>query len=230
MQTLPIQYFRSRIDGPEMAIEDAVVQRLSEVFGEQDWPLWLGGSVPLGSGFPDIVSAWYDPQVISLADFATEDGHILAYLRSVRRAKSRTVAEKLRYSNELVEEKIEALERFAIVDRHRPDSYSISAVWREILPEVITVEAKVRDWRAALQQAIRNGIFAHRSFVALPRRVAERIDQSSGFAIHGVGILSVDDDGCVEILREARRCSPRVWHYYFHLAAIAATDIRRRSS
>src|SRR5207248_3145624 len=88
-----VNYFRPRIDGPELRIEDAVVAKLTRIFSRNDWPLWVGGSVPIGAGFPDLVSVWYDPQVITLADYDSPDGHILAYLRSVRRARFDTIAQ-----------------------------------------------------------------------------------------------------------------------------------------
>jgi hypothetical protein len=102
--------------------------------------------------------------------------------------------------------------------------------WRQILPEVVTIEAKVADWQSALQQAIRNRIFGHRSFVALPDSVAKRMDAEPGFSKHGVGILAVGDNGEVHVHREARKSNPNVWSYYFHLAAIAAKDLCNRTT
>jgi hypothetical protein len=37
---------------------------------------------------------------------------------------------------------------------------------------LIAIEAKLRDWRLALQQAYRNTCFAHKSFVLLPKKGA----------------------------------------------------------
>ncbi|MFO1046052.1 MAG: hypothetical protein U0941_30100 [Planctomycetaceae bacterium] len=183
----------------------------------------------MGAGFPDLVSVWYDPKVITLAGFGTEDGHILAYLRSVRCAKMKTVADRLRYAVELVDERITALEHSLMVDRLPGESFSIAPAWRQILPEVVAIEAKVSNWKSALQQAIRNCIFSHKSFVALPSVIAERVADSKGFALHGVGILSVSTTGEVTVFREARKNVPSVWNYYFHLAAITAKDINDRS-
>ena len=225
-----VSFFRPRIDGPELRIEDAVVSKLTDIFERTDWPLWVGGSVPIGAGFPDIVSVWYDPQVVTLGDFHTADGHILAYLRSVRRATLATIATRLQFPTQQLEDRIRQLEASAAVDRSTRNAFAIATAWREILPEVVTVEAKVSDWQAALQQAIRNRIFAHRSFVALPDNVAERVMSGRGFALHGVGILAVSDDGKVSVHRPARQNRPSVWNYYFHLAALAATDINSRSS
>ncbi|MEZ5942509.1 MAG: hypothetical protein R3C18_14035 [Planctomycetaceae bacterium] len=224
-----VSYFRPRIDGPELRIEDAVVSKLTEIFERNDWPLWIGGSVPIGAGFPDIVSVWYDPQVITLADFPVTDGHILAYLRTVRRATLETIASRLQFSSKDVEDTLLRLTESSVVARETERAFAISSAWRQILPEVITVEAKVSDWQAALQQANRNRIFAHRSFAAFPEPVAERVMKKSGFELHGVGILSVSEQGEVTVVRPARRNSPSVWDYYFHLAALAAKDMNNRN-
>lgn len=230
MTNVPIRYFRPRVDGPEQRIEDAVVDSMMDIFNRNDWPLWLGGYVPIGAGFPDVVSVWYDPQVITLAGFESADGHIMAYLRSVRRASSDTIAQRLRYKTSVVEHSIRRLENSDVVSRETENSFSILPAWRQILPEVVTIEAKVANWQSALQQAIRNRIFAHRSFIALPESVALRITETHGFALHGVGILAVSDGGEVWVHRDARKSQPSVWSYYFHLAAIAAKDLYDRNA
>lgn len=225
-----VRYFRPRVDGPEQRIEDAVIDSLREIFARQDWPVWNGGYVPIGAGLPDVVSVWYDPQVVTLAGFESPDGHILAYLRSVRRASAGTIADRLRFKPSMVEHRIEWLEESGVVARESESSISMLPAWRQILPEVVTIEAKVADWQSALQQAIRNRIFGHRSFVALPDSVAKRMDAEPGFAKHGVGILAVGDNGEVHVHREARKSTPNVWSYYFHLAAIAAKDLCNRTA
>jgi hypothetical protein len=229
MTTPEVSFYRPRIDGPELRIEDAVVAKLIEIFGRTDWPLWVGGSVPIGAGFPDIVSVWYDPDVVNLAEFPLSDGHILAYLRSVRCATLETIAARLQYSPHAVKARLAQLTELSVVDRETERAFAISSTWRQILPEVVTVEAKVSDWQAALQQANRNRIFAHRSFAAFPETVAQRVHTESSFGLHGVGILSVSDHGDVTVLRPARKNQPSVWDYYFHLAALAAKDLISRS-
>lgn len=228
-QSASVRYFRPRVDGPEQQIEDAVVESLQDIFARQDWPVWHGGYVPIGAGLPDVVSVWYDPQVVTLAGFQSQDGHILAYLRSVRRVSPDTIAERLRFRPSVVEKRVAWLENSGVVERESENCISMLPAWRRILPEVVTIEAKVADWQSALQQAIRNRIFAHRSFVALPESVAARMDFAHGFSKHGVGILAVSESGDVHVRREARKSKPNVWNYYFHLAAIAAKDLHDRT-
>ena len=158
-QSPTVRYFRPRVDGPEQRIEDAVIDSLRAIFARQDWPVWNGGYVPLAR-LPDVVSVWYDPQVVTLAGFESPDGHILAYLRSVRRASAGTIADRLRVKPSIVKHRIEWLEESGVVARESESSISMLPAWRQILPEVVTIEAKVADWQSALQQAIRNRISA----------------------------------------------------------------------
>jgi hypothetical protein len=65
---------------------------------------------------------------------------------------------------------------------------------------VIAVEAKLEDWRTALQQAFRNRCFAHRSYVLLPKKTAFRAHRYAGeFERRQVGICYMDDGDIVEL-------------------------------
>ena len=112
------------------------------------------------------------------------------------------------------------LRKAQIVDRSG-QSYAIKSTSRDVLEEVITIEAKVAKWRVALTQAIRNGIFSHRSYVALPSHVAHRVRDEVGFQRFGIGILAVQDTD-VYVVRRSRHRTPRVWVYYYQLALAVA--------
>ena len=56
--------------------------------------------------------------------------------------------------------------------------------------EIITVELKLRDWRAALRQAWRNTICSHWSCVALPYDVANHV-ATQEFMRYGIGVWAV---------------------------------------
>ena len=102
------------------------------------------------------------------------------------------------------------------------NSFSLMPVWRRILPEIVTIEIKVANWRRAVEQAARNRIFAHMSFVALPERVSQRVRAEPIFRTLGIGLISVADDGDAAIIRRPRHKRPAVWTYYYQLASILA--------
>jgi hypothetical protein len=73
--------------------------------------------------------------------------------------------------------------------------------------DVVVVEAKLRDWRRALNQAYRGTTFAQRAYVLLPEAAASRALQHglSEFEKRDVGILAVVGDAVVEIVSARRR-------------------------
>ncbi len=216
-----VAYFRHRKRGPECVIENTVANRIPNLFTSEANTLWTAGSPSIGAGMPDLVAVSYEPQVFALAQVEMPTTHILAYLRAVGGARLETIIGRtgipqkttLRYLNDLVE--VEAIAR---VD----DTYSLLPVWRQILPEIVTIEVKVTNWKRAIDQAARNRIFSHRSFIALPDIIAKRIRLEPSLRKLGIGLLSVGDDHTVSVVRRSRYHKPRVWKYYYEIAFLAA--------
>jgi len=182
---------------------------------------WVAGSLPVGAGMPDLLFVSYEPNVTVLADVQDVRPEVLAYLRSSPRARPRTIARKTGLTEDRVERWLERLTILGIV-RREGRSFSLSILWRTILPEIVSIEAKVGDWRRCVRQALRNHIFAHRSFVALPAREAERVFRNAMITQAGLGVLGIETTGAVRILRDSRWRQPRVWSYYYRLACLAA--------
>jgi hypothetical protein len=223
----PVQYRPLRA-GPEATLQRAVEGRLLSLFPQENRIFWTAGSVPLGAGRPDIVLTTCEPQIMALTDVDVTLHAMLAYLRVVGRARSETISARLGKSLRAVERNLSSLveANIVIVDR---GSYTLSEDWRAVLPEIVTIEVKVGDWRRALAQAARNRIFAHRSFVALPEQAAERVKTETIFRELGIGLLKVDPDGDVRVVRRARRAMPKVWSYYYSLAFMAAEHLNGES-
>ena len=219
---MEVAYFRPRRSGPESTIENTVADQITDLFPSETHTLWTAGSPPIGAGMPDLVVVACEPQVFVLAQVEMSTTQILAYLRVVGCARLDTIIERvgmpqkitIRCLNDLVE--VEAVSRVH-------DKYSLLPIWREILPEIVTIEAKVTNWKRAIEQAARNRIFAHQSFVALPDYVAERVRSEPIFKQLGIGLLSVGDNQVVNVLRRSRRRNPRVWKYYYEIAFLLAS-------
>jgi hypothetical protein len=107
-------------------------------------------------------------------------------------------------------------------------SRSLCPEWLDILTDTIAIEAKVADWRRGAAQAARNRIFASRSFLAVPPRVAARIADDPLIDQYGIGVLAVAPGGCVTLVRGAPRQRPLIWYYYFSLALAVAASLRRK--
>jgi hypothetical protein len=73
---------------------------------------------------------------------------------------------------------------------------------------LIAFEAKLTDWKTALQQAYRNTCFAHCSYVVLPSPTAFTARQYIGeFQKRGVGLCYVDGHNVV-VLHESPSNQP----------------------
>jgi hypothetical protein len=217
-----VTYFRPRRCGPESVIEDFVAAQIPALFNSRRQFSWTAGSIPLGAGIPDLVIVAYKPFALALADADLSDTQILGYLRAVRSARLGTIAERLRVPNRSMERRLHRLVEARALRVTADETFALTAVCRNVLPEIITIEVKVGNWQRAADQARRNRIFSHRSFVALPLAVAERVHDQPTFTRHGLGVLGVTSDGSVDVTREARRTRPVVWAYYYQLATFIA--------
>jgi len=221
--TTNVTYFRTRRAGPESAIEDVVAQSIPQFLSPKEHSLWAAGSLPIGAGMPDLVIVAYHKQVSALTRIQITDAQILAYLRAVGQVRLDTIVDRIRAPRTFISRALDAFVAAEAVNL-KSDRFSLSPLWRHILPEVLTIEVKVSNWQKAIQQARRNQIFSHRSFVALPATVADRISSAPPFRDLGIGLLSVQPDGTVALLRRPRRRQPTIWTYYYQLALVVARN------
>lgn len=84
----------------------------------------------------------------------------------------------------------------------------VDVVAKTINYELISFEAKLRNWRKALSQAYRATSFSHYSYVVLPEAIAfVALEFDWEFISRKVGLCSVASDG-ISIHISAPRCSP----------------------
>lgn len=218
-----VTYFRPPRLGPENIIENAVVKRISNLFPSNTRTSWIGGSLPIGAGIPDLIIVSCEPKVTALAQVDIPSAHILAYIRATGKSTLKTIIEHIGKPQHTIVGCLDRLIEAGIV-LEDSDFFSLSRQCREVLTEIITIEVKISDWKKALLQAERNKIFAHRSFIALPQQVADRVSSESLFDRFGIGLISVNEDFETYIVREAHCGGPCVWTYYYQLASVVARN------
>jgi len=224
-----VKYFRSRKPGPELAVEDAVVQHIPQFFSNNYERSWTAGSVPIGAGLPDLVIASYKSDVLKLSQIEINNCRILAFLRMTKFANLETLMQIVKMPRKKADIQIEwLLDEKVIFSKSK--GFFLCPIWSKILPEIVAIEAKVTDWQKAIDQANRNRIFAHRSLIALPKNVAERIKKEPILNKLGLGLLSVDENNNVSMLRKGRRSNPFVWSYYYKLAFLVANNQRKTNA
>lgn len=219
--SLTVTYFRDPKPGPEAMMETHLVSQLHEAFPESPYPRWAAGSLPVGAGIPDLLIISCDPQVFALTDLELPHSNVLAYLKAVGCARFETIVDRVRVPRKLVMRCLDILAEVGAVAEGR-GVFSMVPVWRNILPEIIAIEVKVQDWRRVLDQAMRNSVFAHRTYAALPAVTANRIKSELVLQRFGIGLLAVEADGDIKVVRRSPHRQPRVWTYYYGLACRTA--------
>ncbi|NLF24472.1 MAG: hypothetical protein GX589_02290 [Deltaproteobacteria bacterium] len=216
--------FKKRVSGRESELEDLVADDLCALFPDWDGPRWAAASPTIGAGMPDLLLVDCNPQVLRLSSLEDSCDNLLSYLRYVSKARIETIIDRLGYSSKRAETKLKELINLEVVESDG-SLYWMASLWRNVLPRIVAIEVKVSDWQKAILQAYRNTIFAHQSFVALPSSIAERIKRETIVKQYGIGVLSINENTGVRIIRSARAQRPKVWSYYYRLASMVARHL-----
>jgi hypothetical protein len=209
--------------GPEAGLVESLIGWSSEWARRQSDRAWVAASVPIGAGKPDLVLATFRSELTPLGKATAHHARLLAYLRGVRRASPSTISARLTMQLATVAATLQSLtDAGALIPAG--ESYELSLPWRQILPQITAVEAKVSDWKRAVCQASRNRVFAHQCFVALPLAVADRAAHDSLVREYQVGVLAIADDGSVRVVRPSPSRRPLTWFYYYYLALAIADN------
>lgn len=210
--------------GPERDLERAVVSSLAELFPPHGSMSWIAGSLPIGAGNPDILVASSRPELTALAGAKPAAADVVAYLRNLSGARVETIASRLSCPRRRLVATLDQLVSSGIVTLAN-DVYALRPAWRNILTEVTTIEVKVSDWRSAVAQAVRNSIFAHHTYVAMPERIALRVAAKDDVRGRGIGILGIDEDGAVACHCRSKRSKTSIWQYYYLIAIAMASNV-----
>jgi hypothetical protein len=221
---MKLTHHKAMPEGPELVLEAAVYRALPAILPLWSNHCWSAGSARIGGGLPDILVANWRPEIASISGWSTRIIDILTYFKSVARANVATAAAHLQLGERALLNQIAMLVDRGVLGSSR-HAYFMTEPWRRILTEVASIEVKVDNWQQAIIQARRNQLFVDRSYVALPSRVAARAASSPNLSDSGIGVIAVSSDNSVKLLRRARAQPPRVWAYYFRVAALVAGEV-----
>jgi hypothetical protein len=224
---MAVTYFRTAKRGPEEIIQKAIVRKIDQLFPASRRTInWTAGSAAVGAGMPDLTIVSCPPQIFTVARVTIPDAELLSYLKAVNVAGFDKIAKRLGNRRSELRRNLNRLVQAKAICAQR-NLFSLTPAWRDIPLEITTIEVKVANWRRALAQAVRNTIFANRSYVAFPDRVAARVRNSPIFRQFGIGVLAVSKNKDVKVVRRARLYRPRVWSYYYRLAVLASNHCKR---
>lgn len=212
--------------------ESGIVSSLSKWWPKlcvSKFSCWAGSSFTLGAGQPDLVVVSYRPEIRLAKSLGIIHVKVLSYLRSVSYASYIAVIENTGLDKKVLDLALEKLLRIKAISQIKT-IYRATPEWRDILPEVISIEAKVDKWKVAATQADRNRTFARHSYVALPYDLARRISCHPVFLNSRLGVLGINKAGKILVLRRAIKGKPLIWDYYYQLALAISRNMPRGES
>ncbi|WNY99745.1 hypothetical protein SUSP_002163 [Sulfurospirillum sp. 'SP'] len=196
--------------GPELDLVEEFIHEIPKIFKPKKNKLALFVEPLIDGSYPDLVIAEYTPQIIdnwkeSRNALSNIDFKIYENIRSHRGLTSTELFENTNYSYKTLLHSIEKLYDAGLLDRNNgqwkakllQETYSIK--------RLISIEAKVKEWKTLLSQADANQWFSSESYalssVANPRE--STIDK---FKDYGVGLYSLSNQKLVK-LNEAKKQS-----------------------
>ncbi|MBN2348113.1 MAG: hypothetical protein JXJ22_04710 [Bacteroidales bacterium] len=92
----------------------------------------------------------------------------------------------------------------------------IEKTYKPLVKKVISVEAKLKNWKDGFYQALRYKCFSHKSFLAISNEFVRNVDVNL-FKEHNIGLISVYSDD-IKILYNPKSENPTNKTAYYHLS------------
>ena len=193
--------------------------------------------VPTAGGVPDVMFLEWDEEAIAHREThglaPVTDLTRLRVLEALERGRSdvarlsRAVGVSAAHLGRIV---LPALEGLGWVERWSDGSVSLlgALTYQAPVRSMVTIEAKLRDWRRAFKQASLHAQTADRAYIALDaRRATAASSIADELAAEGVGLATVDaDTGEVQIV--AHPSGSRARESWFRFAAEQAWTLRQQ--
>ena len=90
--------------------------------------------------------------------------------------------------------------------------------------KMISIEAKLKDWRSGINQALRYQFFSHKSFLAMPEQYIHRVD-TQVLQQYNIGLISVSNKA-VNIVVDPIEKKPLDLISYYYLSECFAKKVR----
>lgn len=182
---------RKPTPGPEAELLDAALAsydwegRAPVVFREPQMP----------TGFPDVIAVLlrdrnllFNPARLKLRE---EHLRLLHHVHAVQRTSESRLATSLRLKPAKLSDLLVDLEAAGLIRRADRRVAARSLARAFVARHIVAVEAKIRDWHRAIEQAVANTWFASHSYVLLPEKSWSPALRDRAIE-HGVGVIVYD--------------------------------------
>ena len=155
--------------------------------------------VRMGIGIPDIAfNIGANSRIKKVYDY-----NMLAILRYLQDKKTATYEQIVNYFNirmDRVRQYIIYFINISLVEVKNEIIRIIKNIFKTKLGTIISIEAKLKDWKNGFLQAQRYLCFSDYSYLALPNNKIKNVDLDL-LEEKGIGLLSVENDNLFEILK-----------------------------
>lgn len=138
----------------------------------------------------DVKTSWFVP---------------LYYLKMFEKFKIKDFSERIGYSVGYAKEIVNFYVKSGYVEKLDGAEYRVIREYDIVLDEIIAIEAKLKDWKRALQQAKRYKKFAKQSYVLLDEsNISAALKNLDEFEKYNIGLISLSDEGLNVYLNSGR--------------------------
>lgn len=171
-----------------------------------------------GLRIPDLLLVYHNRHAAAAATVTYYEAAVLAALYERSPQTAVDLADALFISCSGLMERLATLQRRKLIVRIG-DKFSLNQRAFPTGVRVVAIEAKLKQWRRALEQAQTYLVFAHEAYIAMPSSTALRADVVAHCAAAGVGVLAVDADAKVSCALKAPSSPPFSGEYLRLLSA-----------
>lgn len=150
-----------------------------------------------GFGYADLVCLRWNKTIYERWNFRRdslqeEDIKILHYLYNSQKAKTLVQIERdLGYKNKTLYKTVDRLISADLITENHKNTFKVRPLNKIFfIYEIIAVEAKIRDWKKALEQSFNNVFFASKSFSLFPEE-SINANMLNSYNKTEVGLLSI---------------------------------------
>lgn len=93
--------------------------------------------------------------------------------------------------------------------------------------KMISIEAKLKDWKSGVNQALRYQFFSHKSYLAFPKQYIHRVDKLL-LKHYNIGLIAVDNEN-IEIIFDPKEKRPEDLTSYYFLSECFARRVKHLS-
>jgi hypothetical protein len=123
---------------------------------------------------------------------------------------------------------IKFLNCLGLIKEYEEGKYFITDLFTPSTIALYSIEAKIKDWKKGLFQAIRYKTYSHKTFLAISQEFVHRVDQNL-LLENNVGLISVDPDN-IKVILDPQINLPINKTAYFYLSESFVDKLNGKTS